>query len=110
MKAEADVLKEARDGNRDISAQLRSRGTVQSSRWTFKQGKPGEKWFVVVVRQDRDWNPSAAEKEQYALVVTVADRDNERAQLYAQIQQRIAEQAVAREQERAKQDRLKSRG
>ncbi|PZP21718.1 MAG: peptidase S8 [Pseudomonas kuykendallii] len=110
MKAETDVLKEARDGNRDISAQLRNRGTVQSSRWTFKQAKPGEKWFVVVVRQDRDWNPSAAEKEQYALVVTVADRDNEHAQLYTQIQQRIAEQAVAREQERAKQARLQSRG
>lgn len=27
-------------------------------------------------------NPSAAEKEQYSLVVTVAGRDNERAQLY----------------------------
>ncbi|MEO6676802.1 MAG: hypothetical protein ABIO21_05440 [Pseudomonas sp.] len=84
IKKTTEVLKEARDANRDISAQMRNHGTVQSSSWTFKQGKPGEKWFVVVVRQDRDWNPSAAEKEQYSLVVTVADRDNERAQLYTQ--------------------------
>ncbi|MEO8645477.1 S8 family peptidase [Pseudomonas sp.] len=102
MKKTTEVLKEARDTNRDIPAQMRNHGTVQSSRWTFKQGKPGEKWFVVVVRQDRDWNPTAAEKEQYSLVVTVADRDNERAQLYTQIQTRIDQQAVVREQQRAK--------
>lgn len=91
---------------------MRNHGTVQSSRWTFKRGKPGEKWFVVVVRQDRDWNPTAAEKEQYSLVVTVADRDNERAQLYTQIQTRIDQQAVVREQQRAKVNavRLQNRG
>lgn len=112
MKKTTEVLKEARDTNRDIPAQMRNHGTVQSSRWTFKQGKPGEKWFVVVVRQDRDWNPSAAEKEQYSLVVTVADRDNERAQLYTQIQTRIDQQAVVREQQRAKMTavRLQNRG
>lgn len=112
MKKKTEILKEARYNNRDIPAQMRNHGTVQSSRWTFKQGKPGEKWFVVVVRQDKDWNPSAADKESYSLVVTVADRDNEQAQLYTQIQQRIAEQVVVREQERAKQAaaRLKSRG
>lgn len=99
LKAETEVLKEAKSSNRDISSQLRSRGTVQSSRWTLRQCKPGEKWFVVVVRQDRDWNPSAAEREPYSLVITVADRDNEHAQLYIQIQERIAEQAVARERQ-----------
>lgn len=111
LKAETEVLKEAKSSNRDISAQLRNRGTVQSSRWTLRQCKPGEKWFLVVVRQDRDWNPSAAEKEPYSLVVTVADRDNEHAQLYTQIQERIAQQAVAREQQKAQQAaRLQSRG
>lgn len=39
--------------NRDISSQLRGRGTVQSSKWTFKQRNPAERWFFVVVRQDR---------------------------------------------------------
>lgn len=101
QKAETEVLKEAKSTNRDISSQLRNRGTVQSSRWTLRRCKPGEKWFVVVVRQDRDWNPSAAEKEPYALVVTVTDRDNEEAQLYTQIQERIAQQATAREQQKA---------
>lgn len=112
MKKATDVLKEAKSTNRDISAQMRNHGTVQSSRWTFKQGKPGEKWFVVVVRQDRDWNPSAAEKEQYSLVVTVADRDNEQAQLYTQIQSRLEQQAMARDQSRIKQAtaRLQDRG
>lgn len=109
QKAETEVLKEAKSTNRDISSQLRNRGTVQSSRWTLRRCKPGEKWFVVVVRQDRDWNPSAAEKEPYALVVTVTDRDNEEAQLYTQIQQRLAEQAVAREQQKAA-ARLQNRG
>lgn len=112
LKAETDVLKEAKHSNRDISAQLRNHGTVQSSRWTFKQLRPGEKWFVVVVRQDRDWNPSAAEKESYSLVVTVADRDNEHADLYVQIQERIEQQAEVREQQKAKNAavRLRSRG
>lgn len=103
LKNKTEVLKEAKANNRDISAQLRSRGTVQSSRWTLRQCKPGEKWFVVVVRQDRDWNPSAAEREPYSLVVTVADRDNENAQLYTGIQERIAQQAVARERQVAQQ-------
>lgn len=98
LKSKTEVLKEAKSANRDISAQLRNHGTVQSSRWTLRQCKTGEKWFVVVVRQDRDWNPSAAEKEPYSLVVTVADRDNEHAQLYSQIQERITQQALAREQ------------
>ena len=41
--------------NRDISAELRGKGTVQSSTWRIKQPKPSEKWFVVITRQDRDW-------------------------------------------------------
>lgn len=112
QKAETDVLKEARASNRDISSQLRNHGTVQSSRWTLKQCTPGEKWFVVVVRQDRDWNPSAAEKEAYSLVVTVADRDNEHAQLYTQMQALIAEQVVVREQQQARLEaaRVQNRG
>lgn len=108
LKAKPKILKDAKNTNRDISSQLRNHGTVQSSRWTLRKCKPGEKWFVVVVRQDRDWNPSAAEKEPYALVVTVTDRDNEEAQLFTQIQQRIAQQAVVREQQKAA--RVQNRG
>ncbi|MNP87074.1 hypothetical protein D3C76_1877290 [compost metagenome] len=42
------------------------------------------------------------DKELYALVVTVADRDNEGAQLYTEIQASIAQQVQAREQVRQK--------
>ena len=38
--------------------------------------------------------------ERYALVVTGADRDNERAQFYTEIQATIAQQLQAREQVR----------
>ncbi|KPB93382.1 hypothetical protein [Pseudomonas syringae group genomosp. 7] len=87
--------------NRDITAQLRSRGTVQSSRWTFKKRNPEEKWFVVVIRQDREWNhPDVLDRESYALVVTVADRDNEHAQLYAEIQAKLTLQNQVREEAR----------
>lgn len=101
---EAEARNDDATPNREISAQLRSRGTVQSSRWTFKQRSPNEKWFVVVTRQDRDWNhPDVSDQEPYALVVTVADRDNEDAQLYVEIQAAIALQVQAREQERVRQ-------
>ena len=103
-QADAETRNDDATGNREISAQLRSRGTVQSSRWTFKQRTPDEKWFVVVTRQDRDWNhPDVADQEPYALVVTVADRDNEEAQLYAEIQTAISLQVKNREQERVRQ-------
>jgi hypothetical protein len=98
---ENETRRDDAEPNRDISAQLRSRGTVQSSKWTFKQRNPAEKWFVVVVRQDREWNhPDVLDKEPYSLVVTVADRDNERAQLYTEIQAQLELQLQAREEAR----------
>lgn len=101
LQDETKVRKDDAETNREITAQLRGRGTVQSSRWTFKQRKPTEKWFVVVIRQDRDWNhPDVLDLEPYALVVTVADRDNEKAQLYAEIQATLTSQIQAREQAR----------
>ncbi|MFZ6757579.1 S8 family peptidase [Undibacterium sp. Ji50W] len=86
--------------NRSISAQARGKGTVQSSTWEFKQLSPKVKWFIVVTRQDRlGWGNELCNKtESYALVVTVTDRDNAEAQLYAQIQSRIEVQ----EQERVR--------
>ncbi|MNG16560.1 hypothetical protein D3C84_1004880 [compost metagenome] len=58
-------------------------------------------YLDVVTRQDREWNhPDVLDKEPYALVVTVADRDNERAQLYTEIQAIIVQQVQAREQVR----------
>lgn len=98
---EAETRNDDAATNRDISAQLRSRGTVQSSKWTFKQRNPDEKWFVVVIRQDREWNhPDVLVEEPYALVVTVSDRDNEQAQLYTEIQATLALQLQTREEAR----------
>ncbi|SDM18896.1 Subtilase family protein [Franzmannia pantelleriensis] len=83
--------------NRDISADLRGRGSVQCSKWTIRQPNPAEKWFVVVTRQDKDWGEAISlEQEPYSLVVTVTDRENENAQLYTQISQRIEQQAQQR--------------
>lgn len=66
------------------------------------------RWFVVVIRQDREWNhPDVLDEEPYALVVTVADRDNEDAQLYTQIQAVIAQQAAVRERQQV--ERLQAR-
>ena len=63
---------------------------------------------MVVIRQDREWNhPDVLDEEPYALVVTVADRDNEDAQLYTQIQTMSAQQAEVRERQQA--DRLQTR-
>ncbi|WP_256724393.1 S8 family peptidase [Xanthomonas oryzae] len=100
-QAEAESRSDDAGANRDISAQLRSRGTVQSSRWKFKQRDPEEKWFVVVIRQDRDWNhPDVLDDESYALVVTVTDRENEQAQLYADIKTILQAQIQARQRAR----------
>lgn len=78
--------------NRVITSELRAKGTVQSSIWELKQLSPRYKWFVVITRQDAEWGKDISkEKEKYALVVTVTDRDNEKAQLYTQISQRIQE-------------------
>ncbi|WP_412503885.1 S8 family peptidase [Shewanella indica] len=84
--------------NRTISSSLRSKGTVQCSTWNFKKLSPDFKWFVVVTRQDAtNWGDAlSSELERYALVVTVADRENEEAQLYTQISQRIDLRAKAR--------------
>ena len=94
---ETDTRNDDATGNRDISAELRSKGTVQSSTWRMRQRKPNEKWFVVVTRQDRDWGEALSlEQEDYALLVTVTDRENEHAQLYSQISELIELQVQAR--------------
>ena len=89
---EAKKINDTCTPNRIISSELRSKGTVQSSVWNLKQLSPRFKWFVIVTRQDFDWGSEMSEEnEPYALVVTITDRDNEKAQLYTQISQRIQE-------------------
>lgn len=88
-----DTRNDDAKSNRDVSSDLRSKGTVQSSTWRMRQRNPNDKWFIVVTRQDKIWAELLSfEKENYALVITLTDRENENAQLYTQISQRIQQQ------------------
>jgi hypothetical protein len=97
LKKEEDSISDAAASNRSITSQERERCTVQSSIWTLKQLSPKQKWFVVVTRQDKEWGRAIClDEENYALVVSVSDRENLEARLHAQIQARVREQAQAR--------------
>lgn len=91
------TIPDASQSNRQVTSQEREKGTVQSSVWEFRQLSPNDKWFVVVTRQDKDWGTLLCkEAEDYAMVVTVSDRENNKVQLYTQIQTRIREQTRIR--------------
>ncbi|MGC8731006.1 MAG: S8 family peptidase [Halothiobacillaceae bacterium] len=77
----------------------RKNGTLQVSRWTFRQAPArGDKVFVVVTRQDSAWSQDEhrAEDEPYALAVVLADREQANAQLYAQVRAMLQARAQAR--------------
>lgn len=88
-----------RDYNRWLSGKARQAGTLQVSRWTFKQRPPGQ-LFIVVTRQDKPWSIVTDDLEPYALCVSIADRSNLDSRLYAQVQAllraRIEQRARAR--------------
>lgn len=88
-----------RDYNRWLSGAARQAGTLQVSRWTFKQRPPGL-LFIVVTRQDTPWSTVNDEPEPYALCVSIADRANVQSRLYAQVQAllraRVEQRARAR--------------
>lgn len=71
--------------NRWLSGEARQAGTLQVSRWTFRQ-RPRGQLFIVVTRQDAPWSTVNDELEPYALCVSIADRANVQSRLYAQIQ------------------------
>ena len=86
-----------RDSSRRISETLRSKGTVQSSAWSFKRPSAGmaeRPWFVVVTRNDPAWGePLSPEREPYALAVVLDDRDALQPQLYSRIEARLRARA-----------------
>ncbi len=94
-------ISECDDTKRDITQSDRSRGTLQSSTWTYnKFGKP-RKLFIVVTRQDQQWaHGQVEEKENYALAVSITDRENEEARLYQQVSAQL--QAREHAKQRAK--------
>lgn len=89
-----------RIGGRGLSETVRSRGTVQASTWTFVQPSSTVRessWFVVVTRNDPPWGEKlSSDREGYALVVTLADRDAERPRLYTRIEARLRERVRLR--------------
>jgi hypothetical protein len=88
-----------RGNNRWLSGEARQAGTLQVSRWTFRQRPRGQP-FIVVTRQDAPWSTVNDDLEQYALCVSIADRANVQSRLYAQIQAllraRVEQRARAR--------------
>lgn len=84
-----------RAGGRRFTEQVRSRGTVQASTWTFNrpsQAMLESSWFVVVTRNDPAWGANlASEREPYALSVTLTDRLAQQPVLYTRIRARLRE-------------------
>ena len=76
---------------------VRKRGTLQVSRWSFKQGLAnGNKVFVVITRQDSQWSDGSDEQEPYALTVTLADRELANVNLYADVRAVLEARVQAR--------------
>lgn len=85
--------------NRWISNNDRKPGTLQVSRWEFRERpRNGEKIFAVVTRQDNSWGTVADGVEPYSLVAVLADRENAQINLYGEVrtQLQIRTQARAR--------------
>ncbi len=89
---------------RNITEQARSKGTVQASTWTLtvaSQGRRSRPWFVVVTRNDPAWSESlSSEREDYALVTAIADRQAQGTRLYTRIQARLRQRGRARLEDR----------
>lgn len=82
--------------NRWLSNNDRKTGTLQVSRWKFKQPRTHEKIFAVVTRQDTVWGTVADGEEPYSLVAILDDRENLQANLYAEAQAQLQARARAR--------------
>jgi len=78
-----------------IGQQARSKGTVQADFWRFRQFTSKsklrtQKLFVVVTRNDFLWAESLCDSaENYALVVSLSDRENAEARLYSKIKAQL---------------------
>jgi hypothetical protein len=74
-----------------IGQQARSKGTVQADFWCFKQFNVNsklrnQKLFIVVTRNDFTWGENLCDtEEEYSLLVSLRDQENEEARLYSKI-------------------------
>lgn len=85
-----------------VKSTVRSKGTVQSATWQFRQFNDrsklrSQRLFVVVTRNDQPWGVDlTGMEERYALVVCFRDRENQNARLFTQLRNRLQERARAR--------------
>lgn len=86
-----------RSTGRWLSNDTRKAGTLQVSRWTFKQPiSAGDKVFVVVTRQDNPWSTGRDTQEPYALTAVLADREQADVNLYAEVRAALEARVQAR--------------
>ncbi len=85
-----------------IGQQARSKGTVQADFWQFQRISNNSKLrtnklFVVVTRNDFPWGETiCSTEENYALVISLRDRENGEARLYSQIKTQLRNQTRGR--------------
>jgi hypothetical protein len=91
-----------RGTGRWLPNEARRKGTLQVSRWEFRQALPtGQKIFVVVTRQDAAWSTERDQEEPYSLSIVLADRDRVGAKLYAEIRTILEARAQLRARARS---------
>ncbi len=79
-----------------IPNDTRKAGTLQVSRWAFKQAiADNMKVFVVITRQDSPWSNAVDIAEPYALTVAIADRELTDVDLYAAVKAELDGRARA---------------
>ena len=87
-----------------IGQSKRSKGTVQADFWQFKvfssrSSLRNNRLFAVVTRNDFPWGESLCNSEEdYALVISLRDRENADARLYSQIKAQIEARAAGKSQ------------
>ena len=86
----------------NINATLRSKGTVQACTWKLGRvtdNRQSNRPYVVVTRTDNAWGRDvSAEKEPYALVVYLSDKESQNVRLYTQARAILQSRAKQRVQ------------
>lgn len=74
--------------SQNINATSRSKGTVQACTWRMQRvtgNRQSNRLYVLVTRTDNVWGKDiAADKEPYALVVSLSDKEGQNVRLYTQ--------------------------
>lgn len=88
---------------RFLTTEDRNPGSLQMSRWSFRDSpRKKSKIFVVVTRQDEDWSLSKDDLESYALAITIRDTENTTVNLYERIEAMLQARVQERERLRAR--------